>query len=68
MFYLPRARNAYQHPRHTRGAGGKRQLPAQAPQPEMFTLKEALALHRRRRLHDGRRRAARALGKINAST
>jgi len=63
---LPRALNAYQHARHTCGADGKRRLSAQAPQPEMFTLKEPLALHRRRRLHNGRHQPARTLGKIYA--
>ena len=61
VLHLPRALDADQHARHTRGADGKRRLSAQAPQPEMFTVKEPLALHGRRRFHHGRHQTARAL-------
>ena len=50
---LPGALDAYEHAWNTSGAYGKRGVPAQAPQPEMFTMKESLAFYRGTCLHHG---------------
>jgi hypothetical protein len=56
-------RDAYQDARDTCGADGERELSAEAPQAEMFTIEEALALHRCRGLHQRLHRFQHALGK-----
>ena len=67
MFDLARAIDAYQHARHPRGADRKRRLSTQAPQPELFAMKESFALDGRLRLQQRRHQTALAGAKINAS-
>jgi hypothetical protein len=56
----------HHHARQARSADRKRRLSAQAPQPEMSTLKESLSLHSRRRLHLPYHQTGRTVCKINA--
>ena len=58
-------RDAYQHARQIRRAHSERRPSAQAPQPEMFALKESLAFHRGCGLYHRRYETDRPFRKIN---
>ena len=66
MLNISRSLDAYEYARQIGRADVKRQLSAQSPQPEMFTPKESLALHRGRCLHHGLYQTDRTFRKINA--